>query len=144
MPQANSTTSWPQSFSQRIVEDLPVFGGDDGGELALAESAAHGMRRAPVCGAQWKCPAKAGNAALAAAIGGVAHSSSVAKATCPVTFPVAGFVTGAVRPPGGTWLPLIQCSMMFKSSAQGVLGCVASSVSAERRRRHKGRRCKEI
>ena len=44
---------------------------------------------------------QAGNAALAAAMA-ASHSSSVAKATWPVIFPVAGFVTGAVRPPGGT------------------------------------------
>ena len=54
----------------------------------------------------------AGNAAAAASITARA-SSTLASATCPVTSPVAGLVTGAVVPPcPGRALLLIQWVMV--------------------------------
>ena len=97
MPQANSTTSWPRLISPRASEStLPcsaVMISASSPFLALSSSRKVNSTAVRLAS---EVSRHAGNAAAAESMTARA-SSTVANATCPVTSPVAGLVTGAVR-----------------------------------------------
>ena len=98
MPQANSTTSWPRLTSPRASETtLPCSLVMISASSPLREfSSSRKLNRIWVRLAS-EVSRQAGNAAAAASITARA-SSTLPRASSPVTSPVAGLVTGAVLP----------------------------------------------
>ena len=126
MPQANSTTSWPRVTSPRASrDDLAVLGGDDFGEFALAGVEQFAEREDDLGALGEGGVAPGGERGGGGGDGGV-PSSTLARATWPVTAPVAGLVTGAVSLCQPERLLSIQCSTMFRESPQGWCHGVAS------------------
>ena len=91
----------PGDFPEGIIQDFSVLGGDDGGEFALAGLSSSRKAKRTWVRRAIEVSLPCGERGLGRGNGGVALSW-LASATWPVTFPVAGLVTGAVRSPAGT------------------------------------------
>src|SRR5690606_16375830 len=109
MPHANSTTSCPRCTSPSASEcTLPCSAVMIAASSSLRELSS--SRKAKSTSVRFARDASrhAGNAARAEAMT-AETSSALARGTSPVTWPVAGFVTGAERPSPSRAAPSIQC-----------------------------------
>ena len=108
-PQAYSTTSMPRASSPRASSStLPcsaVISATMRSALRSSKSLKRNMMRARLSGVVARQPGKAATAAATA----TDTSSREAAATSRTTSPVAGFMTGSVRPVAGRGLPATKC-----------------------------------
>src|SRR6478735_9202469 len=117
MPQATSTTSWPRATSPRASErTLPCSAVMIAASSSLRELSSSRNANTTCVRALTDVAAQSTDALRAEATA-ASISSGPAKATRPLTSPVAGFVTSPARAPApvaepGWVLPSIQCPMV--------------------------------